>query len=68
MGKPKTLEEIPPDAAPGEYGPITWDEFQALPDEVQKRRMKRAHERLMALRGKIHLNINTDELRGRNRR
>lgn len=68
MGKPKTIEEIPADAAPGEFGPITWDEFKTLSKDVQERRMKRAHALLMSLRGKIHLNIDTDELRGRNRR
>lgn len=67
MATPKK-DAIPRDAAPGEYGPITWSEFQALPADVQKRRMKRAHEKLMALRGKVQLNIDIDELRGRHRR
>ena len=67
MSKPVKKEEIPPDAAPGEYGPITWSEFQKLPEDVQDRRMKRAYERLLSLRGKVRLNIDIDELRGRNR-
>jgi hypothetical protein len=68
MSTPFKKDEIPPDAAPGEYGPITWPEFQALPEDVKMRRMKRANEKLDALRGKVHLNIDIDELRGRNRR
>jgi hypothetical protein len=68
MEKPKwSKEEIPPDALPGEYGPITWEELQALPEEAKRRRGKRALARLQALRGTIHLNIDIDELRGRNR-
>lgn len=67
MGKPKTLEEIPPDAAPGEYGPIYYDEFLALPEDVRQRRIKRGYERFLSLKGKVHLNIDLDELRGRHR-
>ena len=48
--KPFEKEEIPPDAAPGEYGPITWSEFQALPEDVRKRRVKRVYEKTMAVR------------------
>ena len=48
MEKPRWLrEEIPPDAAPGEYGPITWPEFQALPEDVRQRRIKRVYEKTM---------------------
>lgn len=48
MEKPKWVkEEIPPDAAPGEYGPITWPEFQALPEEVRQRRAKRVYEKAL---------------------
>jgi hypothetical protein len=68
MAKAKQKEEIPPDAAPGEYGPIYYDEFLALPEDVQQRRMKRAHEKLMALAGKVHIELDIDEARGRNRR
>jgi hypothetical protein len=63
MGKPKQIET----PAPGEYGPITDAEYFALPEDVRQRRAQRAYEKLMALKGKIHLNINIDELRGRNR-
>jgi hypothetical protein len=61
-------QEIPPDAAPGEYGPIMADEYFALPEDVRMRRAKRAYEKFLALKGKIHINIDIDELRGRNRR
>ena len=67
MGKTKAVEEAPPEAAPGEFGPITSSEYFALPEEVRQRRAKRAYEKLMALKGKVHLNIDIDELRGRNR-
>jgi hypothetical protein len=67
MGKLKE-QEIPPDAAPGEYGPITYSEYAALPEEVRMRRAKRGYEKFLALKGKIHLNLDIDELRGRNRR
>lgn len=71
MAKVKEVE-VPPAAAevplPGEFGPITWPEFLALPEEVRLRRAQRGYERFMALKGKVHLNIDIDELRGRNRR
>ncbi len=60
-------QEVPPDAAPGEYGPITADEYFALPEDVRMRRAKRAYEKLIALRGTIHINLDIDELRGRRR-
>lgn len=70
MGKAKSVakQDIPPDAAPGEFGPITRSEYLALPEDVRQRRAKRAYEKAMALKGKIHINIDIDELRGRNRR
>jgi hypothetical protein len=68
MAKPKKTDEIPPDAAPGEYGPITWPEFQALPEEVRLRRAKRVYEKTMALVGKVQIELDIDEARGRNRR
>lgn len=67
MGKPKEKPEIPPDAAPGEYGPIYYDEFLALPEDVRQRRNKRVYEKAMALRGKIKIELDIDEARGRNR-
>jgi hypothetical protein len=68
MDQPFKKPEIPPDAAPGEYGPITWDEFQALPEDVRQRRAKRVYEKTLALIGKIHITLDIDESRGRNRR
>ncbi|HYK04183.1 MAG TPA: hypothetical protein VE974_20700 [Thermoanaerobaculia bacterium] len=65
MGKAK---ETPADAAPGEFGPLTYEQLQGLPEDVKRRRMQRTYEKAMALRGKVHLDINIDELRGRNRR
>lgn len=64
----KQKEEIPPDALPGEYGPITWEELQALPEEVRRRRGARALKKVEALRAmNVRFNIDIDELRGRNR-
>lgn len=71
MGKPKRMEKagaIPPDAAPGEYGPITVPEFLALPEDVRQRRIKRVYEKTQALRGKIHIQLCDEDARGRNRR
>jgi|GEM_PF-5607351 len=67
MAKARRAEEIPLDAEPGEHGPITWDEFQALPEEVRKRRAKRVYDKMMALVGKVHIKLDIDEARGRNR-
>lgn len=53
---------------PGEFGSLTWPEFQALPAEVRLRRAQRGYERFLALKGQVQLNIDIDELRGRNRR
>ncbi|MGZ5445817.1 MAG: hypothetical protein ACXW5U_20560 [Thermoanaerobaculia bacterium] len=68
MGKAKPVEEPIPEAAPGEFGPITDTEYFALPEDVRQRRAKRAYEKAMALKGTIDLKIDIDELRGRNRR
>jgi len=68
MSKTKAIEEAPSQAAPGEFGPITADEYLALPEDVRQRRAKRAYEKAMALKGTIDLKIDIDELRGRNRR
>lgn len=68
MAKPKQNGSAVVEAAPGEFGPITADEYFALPEEVRMRRAKRAYEKLMALKGTIDLKIDIDELRGRNRR
>ena len=68
MGKPKKIEDAAPAAAPGEFGPITWPEYLALPEEVRMRRARRAYEKLIALRGKVHIKLDIDEARGRHRR
>ena len=68
MAKTKEADVTPPAAAPGEFGPIMANDYFALPEDVRRRRAQRAYEKAMALQGKIHLNINIDELRGRNRR
>jgi hypothetical protein len=67
MGKAKPKQETPPDALPGEFGPLYWDEWLALPEEVRQRRAKRGYQRFLELKGTVHLNIDIDELRGRNR-
>ncbi len=67
MGKAKEVEKTPPDAAPGEFGPIMADEYFALPEDVRRRRAMRAYQRFKALQGKVHIDIDIDELRGRNR-
>lgn len=68
MAKAKEAEvAAPAEPAPGEFGPITYPEFLALPEDVRQRRIKRAYEKAMALKGTIHIDIDIDELRGRNR-
>jgi len=68
MGKAKEVEKKQPEGAPGEFGPITYDQYLALPEDVRKRRAQRAYEKFKALQGKVHIDIDIDELRGRNRR
>ena len=70
MAKAKAIEiaDVPVDGAPGEFGPITWPEFLALPEDVRQRRIKRVYEKTMALAGKVHIELDIDEARGRNRR
>ena len=68
MAQAKKKEVIPPEAAPGEYGALSWDEWQALPEDVRRRRAQRGYEKFLELKGKVHLDLNIDELRGRNRR
>jgi hypothetical protein len=65
MAKPNWLrEEIPPDAAPGEYGPITWPEFQALPEDVRKRRAKRVYEKTLRVIEILKAEREREEQRG----
>jgi hypothetical protein len=61
MAKPKWKDEIPPDAAPGEYGPITWPEFQALPEDVRQRRIKRVSQKTTALLELLRKESDVDE-------
>ena len=69
MAKAKEVEVVAPaEPAPGEFGPITWPEFLALPEDVRQRRAKRVYEKTMALKGKIQIDLDIDEARGRNRR
>lgn len=39
-----------------------------LPEQLRKARSRRAYEKFLAIKGTIHLKIDIDELRGRNRR
>lgn len=41
---------------------------ETLVEGLEQIRRRRASERIMALKGKVHLNIDIDELRGRGRR
>ncbi|HEY0158314.1 MAG TPA: hypothetical protein VGF28_13615 [Thermoanaerobaculia bacterium] len=67
MARAKQIDAPPPEAAPGEFGPIMADDYFALPEDVRRRRAQRVYEKWMALKGTIHLDIDIDELRGRNR-
>jgi hypothetical protein len=64
MGKPLVNEEPPvaPVNAPGAEDDID------LVEHLRMARARRAYEKFLALKGTIHLNLNIDELRGRNRR
>jgi hypothetical protein len=64
MNKP-VVSEAPPVRVPDG---TEADEELNLVERLKKLRGQRAYEKLMALKGKIHLNIDIDELRGRNRR
>ena len=59
--KPPIAEETP-------VAPQSAEEEVDLVEHLRKVRARRAYEKLMALKGTIHLNIDIDELRGRNRR
>lgn len=69
MSKAKPTDETAPAASlPREFGPITVSEWLALPEEVRQRRAKRAYEKFLALKGKIYIDLDVDEARGRHRR
>ena len=59
--KPPIVEE-PPAVPPGA------EEEMNLVEHLRKVRARRAYEKFLAIRGTIHLNLDIDELRGRNRR
>lgn len=63
MSKTPAIEQPPPAAA----SPADEEEFD-LPEYLRKARARRAYEKFLALKGTIHLKIDIDELRGRNRR
>ena len=65
MGKAKEVEKIPPEPAEPIANPED-DEFD-LVEHLKKVRARRAYEKFLAIKGTIHLNIDIDELRGRNR-
>ncbi len=68
MSSARAPEETPADGVPREFGPITVSEWLALPEAVRQRRAKRAYEKFLALKGKIYIELDIDEARGRNRR
>lgn len=66
MGK-VTEETASVTSVPREFGPITVSEWLALPEDVRQRRAKRAYEKFLALKGRIQIELDIDEARGRNR-
>ena len=62
MGKTRIMEEPP-------VAPVSNPEGNAtgvdVTEHLRKVRAQRAYEKAMALKGKIHINIDIDELRGR---
>ena len=63
MREPKKV-----DISPVDINSLTWEQYLALPEAERRTRGERALQKLRALQGKVHLNIDIDELRGRNRR
>ena len=64
MAKPNVTEEPPPTAGATQGDDENFD----LVEHLRMARARRAYEKFLAIRGKINLNIDIDELRGRNRR
>ena len=62
MGKTRIVEEPPVSNPEGDAASVD------VAEHLRKVRAQRAYEKAMALKGKIHINIDIDELRGRNRR
>ena len=67
MPKAKHIEEAAIEPADTE-GVITYERTNAIWEHLEQLRRKRAYQKLIALKGKIKINIDIDELRGRNRR
>jgi hypothetical protein len=61
------IELMPPVQLTDGEGIIDLERTSSLVEYLEQLRRKRAYEKLLALRGKIKLNIDIDELRGRNR-
>jgi len=64
MGKGRALEEPP-------AAPVSAVEGERIFDPVEQLRVlkgRSAYEKFMALKGKIHIKLDIDEARGRNRR
>lgn len=64
MGKTPAIEEPPFEPIEENIDEENFDVVEYL----RKRRAQRALKKLKALQGTLHLNIDIDELRGRNRR
>lgn len=68
MSSAKTPEKTEMgEPVPQEFGPMLVSEWVALPDEVRRRRAKRAYETFLALKGRVYIELDIDEARGRNR-
>jgi hypothetical protein len=67
MSSKAAEETTPVESVPREFGPIMVSEWLALPEDVRQRRAKRGYERFLALKGKIYIELDIDEARGRNR-
>ena len=63
----KRPAKVPEDAAPTTPPKATAEDGTEITAEERARR-RRFYEKLKQLQGKIHLDIDIDELRGRNRR
>lgn len=67
MPKTKEIEVTAPAEPSDAEGIIDFARTNSLADYLERVRYKRAYEKLLSLRGKIKIDIDIDELRGRNR-
>ena len=67
MAKAKESVLTPPIDPSDAEGVIDFARTNSINEHLEQLRRKRAYEKLLALKGKIKLNIDIDELRGRNR-